>query len=302
MRVTVVVNRHGGTVAKGGDTIVARIAEAFRVHGIDADVQPVAPQDLAAAFARAADGAPDGIVAAGGDGTISCAANAAVAADIPLGIVPLGTLNHFARDAGLPLDIEGAVAAIADRSERRVDVGELNGRIFVNNSSIGLYPMIVRERDLQRRWHSAGRSLAMLLASLRALRDFPRKCLRVRIANRQAAIGTPLLMIGNNRYEPSLTTLGRRSRLDGGTLSVYAVLASSRWRFLQLGLLALVGRLDQQRAFVALEGFSAAEIDSLGPRLQVATDGETMLLETPLRYRIRPGALRLLGRPSAPGP
>jgi diacylglycerol kinase family enzyme len=191
MRVTVIVNRHGGTVAKGGDTIVARIAEAFRVRGIDADVQPVAPQDLAAALARTADEATDGIVAVGGDGTISCAANAGVAADLPLGIVPLGTLNHFARDAGLPLDIEGAVAAIASGSERRVDVGELNGRIFVNNSSIGLYPTIVRERDLQqRRWHRASRSLAMLVASVRALRKFSHKCLRVGVANREAPIET----------------------------------------------------------------------------------------------------------------
>jgi diacylglycerol kinase family enzyme len=109
-------------------------------------------------------------------------------------------------------------------------------------------------------------------------------------------------MIGNNRHEPSLTTLGRQSRLDGGTLSLYAVLASRRGRFLQLGLLALLHQLDQQRDFVALDGFDAAEIDSVRPQLEVATDGETMLFDTPLRYRIRPGALRLLAPASAPGP
>src|SRR4051812_49788191 len=92
----------------------------------------------------------EALVAGGGDGTINTAASQLVDGDIPLGVIPLGTLNHFAKDLGIPLELEGAAKVVLDGSVCRVDVGEVNGRVFLNNSSLGMYPAIVRLRDRYR--------------------------------------------------------------------------------------------------------------------------------------------------------
>jgi diacylglycerol kinase family enzyme len=140
-------------------------------------------------------------------------------------VLPLGTLNHFAKDAGIPLDLDEAVATIAAGNVRQVDVAEVNDRIFINNSSVGLYPMMVSSREAQQRQLGRSKRLAMLVASLRALRNFKRRHLSIRIAGREEMIETPLLFVGNNRYATSLTTLSGRARLDGGELCIYAPLA-----------------------------------------------------------------------------
>ena len=112
------------------------------------------------------------LIVGGGDGTISAAASALVGTETVLGILPLGTLNHFARDLGIPTDLDEAATLIARGSERRVDVAEMNGRIFINNSAIGLYPLMVVDRDLQRKRLGRSKRLAMLVASLRTLARF----------------------------------------------------------------------------------------------------------------------------------
>jgi diacylglycerol kinase family enzyme len=296
----VILNRGGGSF--GGDK-AEQLRALFGGHGVEAEIRLVPPAEVSEAFAEAAAAAGlDAVVAGGGDGTISCAAGALAGGERPLGILALGTLNHFARDAGLPAELEQAVAVIAGGAVRAVDVAEVNGRVFVNNSAVGLYPMMVREREAQQRRLGRSKRLAMLVASLRALYRFSRRRLTIRVAGGQAPIETPLLFVGNNRYETTLLTLGRREAIDRGELCLYAPLARSRLHFLGLALRALIGRLDQQRDFVSLDGIAEAEIHSGRPFLAVSMDGEAQTLETPLRYRIRPGALRLLvpGAEAAP--
>ncbi len=291
-----ILNRAGGSVpAELAEDLKQRFAE----HGVEAEVRLLAPGDidLACEEAAQADGC-DAVVVAGGDGTVGAAAGALAGSGRPLGILPLGTLNHFARDAGVPLDLKAAIAAVAAAQTRQVDLGEVNGRVFVNNSAVGLYPSIVREREAQQRRLGRSKRLAMLVASLRALWRFSRRRLTVRIAGSTAPIETPLLFVGNNRYETALLTLGRRSALDRGELCLYAPLAASRLRFLGLALRALFGQLDQQRDFLKLDGIREAEIASRRRLLMVAADGEARPMGTPLRYRIRPGALTLIVPPS----
>jgi diacylglycerol kinase family enzyme len=293
----VIVNRGGGSFnAQAADELEGLFAAA----GVEADVRLVAPDRLNDEFAQAAS-APglDAVVAAGGDGTISCAAGALAGRDRPLGVLSFGTLNHFARDAGLPADMKEAVAAIAGGRTRAVDVAEVNGRVFINNSAVGLYPLMVRVREAQQRQLGRSKRLAMLVASLRALYRFSRRRLTIRLAGGQAPIETPLLFVGNNRYDTQLFALGRREAIDRGELCLYAPLARGRFHFVALAMRSLLGRLDQVRDFVNLDGIEAVEVDSSRKLLAVSTDGETWSLETPLRYRIRPGALRLLV-PEAP--
>lgn len=301
MKVRLIVNRGGGSFS---EEEAKRLESLFEEQGVDCDLRLVEGSDLPDAFAEAAAAeGVDAVVAAGGDGTISTAAAALADSGRPFGVVALGTLNHFARDAGIPADRARAVAAIAGGVTRPVDVAEVNGRVFVNNSALGLYPFMVRVREAQQRRLGRSKRLAMLVASLRAIRHFSRRRLTIAADGDRAPIETPLLFIGNNRYETSLLALGRRERMDQGALCLYAPLARSRSHFLALTLRSLIGRLDQVRDFVNLEGLDEIEVRSPLPTLAVANDGETVTLETPLRYRIRPGALLLMvpADPEEPG-
>lgn len=286
-----IVNRGGGSAA-GADE---RIREAFEGTGVEADVRLVEPGELDRSCAEVAEAkGVDALVAAGGDGTISTAAGAVAGTDVPLGVLPMGTLNHFARDAGIPLDLKEAAAVIAAGHSRRVDAADVNGRVFVNNSAVGLYPMLVRDREAQQRRLGRTKRAAMLVAAARALWRFSSRRLSLRFAGMKAPVETPLLFIGNNKYETGLLGLGRRAAIDKGELCLYAPLARSRFSFAWLSLRAVLGRPDRQRDFLTVEGIEEAEIDSRGTSLMVAVDGEARLMETPLRYRTRPGAIRLV--------
>ena len=153
------------------------------------------------------------LIVGGGDGTISAAASALVGTETRLGILPLGTLNHFARDLGIPADLDEAAELIAARQERRVDVGEMNGRIFINNSAIGLYPLMVVDRDLQRRRLGRSKRLAMIVASLRTLMRFNHQRLTLTVNEEQARVDTPLLFVGNNDYRVDIGAPGQRESL-----------------------------------------------------------------------------------------
>lgn len=295
MRARAIVNRGGGTLS-GSDAaeVQARLEAAFAVHGVEAEVRLVSGGELNGQFREAAEAnGVDAVVAGGGDGTVSCAAGALAGTKRPLGILPLGTLNHLARDAGIPGGPEEAVATIAAGHVRAIDVAEVNGRIFVNNSAIGLYPRMVRHREEQQQRLGRSKRLAMLSASLAAFYRFSWYRLTIELGGLRAPLETPLLFVGNNRYETNLLTLGTRADLDQGELCLYAPLVRGRLRFVSLGLRSLFG-LSRQRDFVSLTGLEEAIVHSRRPALNVSLDGEAATIATPLRYRIRPGALRLI--------
>ncbi len=169
--IVVLLNAGSGT---GNDAaLAARIAGLFEHAGASADVRLARGGDLDALLREAIARRPDVVVAGGGDGTVSTVAAALAGGEIALGVLPLGTLNHFAKDMQLPLELEPAVELIARGATRRVDVGEVNGRIFINNSSLGLYPDIVRDRERQQRRLGRGKWPALVWATLGALRRFP---------------------------------------------------------------------------------------------------------------------------------
>lgn len=293
MKIRVIVNKAGGT-SKGDGAEAAEIRAAFEAAGLDADVRPTEAAHISDAFRDAA-AAPglDAVVAGGGDGTLSCAAGHLAGTGRAFGILPFGTLNHLARDVGIPSKLDEAVAVIAAGRTRMIDVAEVNGRVFVNNSSVGLYPEMVRRREAQQEKIGRGKRLAMLSASLASLRSFRRHRLWISAPGLEAPIRTPLLFVGNNRYQVNLLALGRRERLDEGLLSLYAIRARNRAHLFWAGIRGVFGRLEQQRDFVTAFP-TEAEISSDRPALTVSADGESFLMETPLRYRIRPEALKLI--------
>src|SRR5204862_1057875 len=168
------------------------------------------------------------IIVGGGDGTISAAASALIDSETRLGILPLGTLNHFARDLGIPSKLEDAAKLIADRPERHVDVAEMNDRIFINNSAIGLYPLMVIDRDVQRKRLGRSKRLAMIVASVRTLARFGHQRLTLTVNDEKERVDTPLLFVGNNDYRIDLGAPGQRESLEDGQLCVRVMRKKTR--------------------------------------------------------------------------
>ena len=286
--ISVIINERSGISPR--PDAGAEIQSLFAKAGAQVRLERVRDPGDIAARARQAASRGDVLVAAGGDGTINSIAGVAVETNATLGIVPMGTLNHFAKDLGLPLNLDAAVRVSVDGHVRLVDVAEVNGRVFVNNSSVGLYPRMVWERDGELR---RGRSklTAFTIAMLRTWRNYQMIAAHLDVDGRRAVVRTPFVFIGNNEYKAEGFRLGGRSSLDGGRLSVFVAPECGQFEILTLPLRALVNRLDRRFPFARFLA-DTVSVDLGRRRLSVALDGEVALMRPPLVYRIRPRALR----------
>ena len=295
----VIVNAAAGLGHGAAD--IDKLSAAFASAGAQVRLLPARNgaelRDIARREARVA---PPVIVAGGGDGTINAVASELVGSDTALGILPMGTLNHFARDAGIPADLGEAVQVILAGRVKSIDVGEVNGRVFLNNSSIGLYPSMVRHRVKQQQQLGRGKWHAMFWAAMTVLRRSPFLSVRMQLDSKPLECRTPFIFIGNNEYLMEGLRIGQRERLDAGLLSVYTSRAGGRWPLLRMALRALVGSLHQDSDFEAWTAQSL-HIETRHKRLLVATDGEVAPIEGALHYRIRPGALRVIVAAPAAG-
>lgn len=234
----------------------------------------------------------DAVVAAGGDGTLNAVASCLVGTSTVFGVLPFGTLNHFAHDAGIPLDIDAALDVIHRGAVDTVDVGEIAGLHFLNNASLGLYVQVVRHRELQQSRLGRGKWPAFAWAMWSALRRFPFMTLRINIDGNESRIKTPFLFLGNNRYEMSGLRIGHRQSLQGGTLSIYLAQRAGRMRLFVLAFHALFGRLGSTHDFHAFTA-QRLQIFSRHDTLRLATDGEVAQVKTPLECRIHARALKV---------
>jgi YegS/Rv2252/BmrU family lipid kinase len=286
--VAVLLNAGSGTGT--ADAAKTRIAELFGEAGITVEITLAADADeFQRALTNAIESKVDAIVAGGSDGTISTVADALADHAIPLGVLPLGTLNHFARDLGIPAELDDAVRVVLAGRTTRVDVGEVNGRIFLNNSSLGLYPKIVRLREQYaarglRKWIVAAWATAVELGRFRRLE------VQVDVKGERTLHRTPLLMIGNNRDKLAGVEAGARDSLQDGLLAVYIVKARSRWQLFGLVWKIFRGTAQEADELDLLE-LERATINARGRRHHVALDGEVTVMEAPLKYRVRPTAL-----------
>ncbi|MGI8932032.1 MAG: diacylglycerol/lipid kinase family protein [Sphingomicrobium sp.] len=285
------VNRAGGGEDDSEDRR-ARTEAALAGAGIVGPVELVDGADLRD---RAGQAVTDGVpllVIGGGDGSVSTAAGEAAGTGTRLGILPMGTLNHFARDLGIPLDLDQAARLIASGAERRVDVGMLGERAFINNLAIGLYPLMLVDREGQQRRLGRSKRLAMLVASLRTMRRFHAQRLILTIDGGEARTETPLLFVGNNAYHLALPGAGRRDALDQGRLCVVVMRSKGVPGFLAATVRALVGlgRPEDMEQWEAQN----LRVDSSSKRLTVAIDGESATVETPFDISIRPRALNVI--------
>lgn len=299
MNAVLVLNPQAGSLANATTDPASpmKLHDAFAGAGVDVTLQSASDTDLDGALAAAIALQPDAILVGGGDGTISAAAARLVATEIALGVLPLGTLNHFARDLGTPTDWRAAVAALARGRVARVDVGEVNGRVFVNNCSIGSYAEAVRRRERLRLQHGHGKWRAMLLATLGVFRELRRLRLRLDVPGADFDLRTPFLLAANNRYSGHVLESSLRSRLDEGRLWFYSTRAKGRGDLLRLLWQALFHQLDAADG-LDLHSATEAVVTSAHASLPIAVDGELATFDLPLRFRVRARALRVL----APAP
>jgi diacylglycerol kinase family enzyme len=281
--------------AGSGDAVPAeRVAAVFRTAGCEADIRILDGPAVAAAAADALKAGARVIVAAGGDGTVSAAASVLAATDAALGVLPLGTLNHFAKDNGVPLDLGKAAESITRGRTVTVDVGDLNGRCFINNSSIGMYASLVSERAAMQRI-GRGKWLAHGMAAIRVWRRYRRLHVEVRTALQPSTFerATPFVFVGNNEYQLSGLELGARKTLAGGRLHVCMASGMSRRGVARMIIAAVFGDV---RSLDGFESFTVPSVtlDAGIACLQASIDGEVVTLSNPLAFRIRPRALHVI--------
>lgn len=282
-----------GAAAADNEKLCEQVSRIFDENEIDVDMSVAqSGAELDALALDAARGPYKVIVAGGGDGTVNSVAATVVDTDKVLGVLPLGTLNHFARDLKIPSDLEAAAKIIVAGHTSTVDVAEVNHRVFLNNSSLGLYPIIVRERSKLerlglRKWPAAA------WATIQAFRRYPFLDVQLRVNGEYVDRMTPFVFIGNNEYAMEGFNIGLRDQLDKGVLSIYITHGTSRWKLITLAMRALMGRLRDDKDFLALSS-NEAKIETAHKRLRVAFDGEIEVMKPPLQYRIRARALRVI--------
>ncbi|NUR13146.1 MAG: hypothetical protein HOQ20_15110 [Bradyrhizobium sp.] len=292
-RVPVLINSNAGSAA-GDEKIAEKVADAFSKAGIDAEVELIEGGKCEVRCLAIVERGDPLVIVGGGDGTISAAASALAGTETSLGILPLGTLNHFARDLQIAANLQEAVQLIASGKERQVDIAEMNGRVFINNSAIGLYPLMVIDRDLQRRRLGRSKRLAMIVASFRTLLRFGHRRLALTVnEERHARVDTPLLFVGNNDYRTDIGAPGQRESVEGGVLSVYVMRKKTRRGLIAASIRALLNR-SRPDDMVRIDGVSRLRVSSRKRHLAVSLDGEVVRAEPPLDYRIRKKALRVI--------
>ena len=292
MSVVVLVNRGAGTVRREGLT-EAGVRAAFRAAGVEADVRFLDGPEIGPAAREAVEHGAEAVVAGGGDGTIRTVAGALAGTGVPMGMLPVGTLNHFARDLGIPLDLQEAAEVVARGTARALDLGEVNGEIFVNNSVLGFYPPVVTVRDQVRERFGHGKWRATLSALFKVLPRLAPLEVRIEVEGRAVFRRTFFVFVGNNEYQMSAFSYGARSRFDSGDLYLYIARPETRLGTIGLAALGLIRDVARTGHF---DAWCVPEltIDSRKKIMPVYLDGEVVVLEPPLCYTVRPHDLRVL--------
>jgi diacylglycerol kinase family enzyme len=233
------------------------------------------------------------VAVAGGDGTLASAAAVLAGTPTALAVIPGGTLNHFARDLGIPTDLEQAVRLIPRGEVRALDLGEVNGEVFINNSLLGFYPPVVKVRDRERRELGRGKWLATISALFKVLPRMPSLHVRIKADGLEIHRKTRFLFVGNNEYVMRAFNFGARERFDRGDLYLYIANTPSRLGLAGLALLSLVRDLKLSRRF---DRWCLPEltVETRLKALPVYLDGEVTLMAPPLRYRTHPHGLKVI--------
>lgn len=292
--IPILVNAQGGTARAAGDDLAETLTQACKAAGIRADIQLLQGEEISGAVKAQSD--QPLVIVGGGDGTLRNAAATLLAcgSTARLGILPLGTHNHLAKQLRIPSDLAVAIEIAVTGKTRKIDVGAANDTIFLNNASIGLYPQLVRSREVEQHRHGEPKWMANVVAARAVLRRLRHHTLRLQIDGTARSIRTPLLFVGNNIYSLESGHVGERASLDEGILSVFAVASTTRLTALWFALRVLVGRANAERDFATIATTGDLTISAHARELHVALDGEVETFPTPLHFAIKQKALTVM--------
>ena len=289
-RIPAILNGASGTAEEARKALEQN--DAFEVH----DVQP---EQIAPTIRSVVDAGARRILVSGGDGTIATAATELLDAPTELAILPGGTLNHFARDLGVSTDAAEALKLAVEGECRGVDVGIVNGRVFLNTSSVGAYVRFVRIRERLERWF--GYRIASALAALRIMFQLRRFAVELEVEGTPRLYRTPLVFIGVGERELQLPTLGNRVSEGQRELHVMVVNGRSRARMLALALAAVARGVDAVARTPELDSFLVQRCRvTLRRPTAVAIDGELVAMHETLEYELRRDALHVVSPPPEP--
>ena len=284
----ILVNPHSGPE----ETSPEEVADLFPGSSVTELAGPEVKRQVVDALAAVE--APAFLAVAGGDGTIRCAAGVVAGTELALLPIPAGTRNHFAKEVGIAT-LEEAAAAAAGGVVTLIDVGEVNGEAFVNNANIGAYPRIVKERDDHVKMKRLSKQTATVVAAWTQLRQLHKFNVTVDGGTTYRAW---MVFVGNGRYGTSLFDVGERESLDDGLLDVRILRADGRLARLRVVGRLLLGRADRS-PMAEFDAVESIELALSRPRVDVALDGEIVSLTSPLQFRCRAKALRVLVPPGS---
>jgi diacylglycerol kinase family enzyme len=228
-------------------------------------------------------------VAAGGDGTINFVIQPLVHSEAVLGVIPIGTFNHFARDLGVPLNWREALPVALNGATRQIDAARCNDRFFVNNVAMGLYPELVARRE--ERGRDYPRWKARLYAAYATLQKYPHVTVTLESEHHQMAVRTHVLMVSNNTYDLSrIGVQAPRSTLEEGRLSVYWLPHLRRVALMRFLAHYLAGRVREAPGFRSFRT-SRMKVQASKPHFRVGVDGELFTFQTPIVITIAPRSL-----------
>jgi diacylglycerol kinase family enzyme len=294
--VTLLWNDASGWIEK--EKVRKSIESTLTAHGTTLEVKRVPNgRDLHGISKACVSAGSDVLIAAGGDGTINAVASALIHQPAALGVIPAGTLNHFARDLHIPLNPEEAARTLLQSGVLEVDAGEVNGHVFINNSVLGLFP---NYRSTKEAWERRGfgrtglrRFIAAAAGILRVFWRLPHLDVEIELDGDVRKLRTPFVLVGNNDHRMSGFAPGERTRLSEGRLWVYVMRPSTRLGLLRMFAGLLLGRTPRQAVFEVFRA-SRLSINSRRKRIGVGVDGEMVRMIAPLEYRSLPKALRVI--------
>ncbi len=293
--ITVLMNARSGSK----DKVDARnaIDEALKASGRDVQVLVARrPRELSTLVRQAADTRPGILVAAGGDGTLNAVASVAHARALPFAVIPLGTFNYFARDLGIPLDAADATRVVTEGRLRRVPVGLVNGRLFLNNASIGLYRKLLEHREVHKQRFGRHRLVALASALATLLHEHRTYRLHLAIDGQPMTLPALTVFFGRNALQMEQLGLDEAVCVARGELAVLALPHASRLDLLGLILRGAAARLENAPD---LQQYCAQRVhldwlDGAARRIRVAIDGEALDCTLPLVVESVPDALQVI--------
>jgi diacylglycerol kinase family enzyme len=293
MKAAVILNKHSGTSgSESADSLANKITDELKKSAIEPVILPIGKENFKSTIDTVYENDFEAIIAGGGDGTINSAAEISIKKDIPLGVIPLGTYNHFSKDLKIPLDLTEALKVIGKKEVRRIDIGKINNNYFLNNSSVGLYPRVVEKREEEIEESGAKKFWAMCKAALIIFVRYPVMDINIKAEGKEMRCKTTFVFVGNNFYRMDLLNLGARECFDTGKLSIYFPNTSGKLSLFKFILLALFNRLNQEKDFSIMETDDLI-LDSRKKRLKVSLDGEVIEMAPPLKYEIIPQGLKV---------